>query len=451
MAPIITSPIDERRASRRRRFQRLAVGPAAICAVGFAGFATFAWWPALPEVATPSPSSFSPAVVAHGATLAAAGYCSTCHTAPGGQPFGGGYAMKSAFGTIYSTNISPDRATGIGSWSSTAFRRAMHEGVARNGSHLFPAFPYDHFTKISDDDVDALYAFIMSQKPVHAPAHPNALIPPLGIRALQAGWKLLFFRPGRFEPSPAYDAQWNRGAYLAEALDHCSACHSPRNLLGAERGGAARYSGAEVDGWLAPPLTAANPSPSPWTSDELRTYLFGGISRYHGTPAGPMSPAAHSLAALAPADRDALVRYIASLGGGDTRAWNVDAATAMALKISATSAGRQIDPDARFYVAACASCHYNSACAISPARPDLALNSAAHLSSPENLVRVILFGIDGPEGAPGMVMPAFGKGFSDADVAQLAAYLRRTRTDQPPWPNLQRIAAELRAQGRGID
>ena len=273
----------------------------------------------------------------------------------------------------------------------------------------------------------------------------------MGIRALQAGWKLLFFRPGRFEPSPAQDAQWNRGAYLAEALDHCSACHSPRNLLGAEQGGDARYSGASVDGWFAPPLTAANPSPSPWTSAELRAYLFQGISHFHGTPAGPMSPAAHSLSVLPQADQDALVRYIASIGGGDAQAGSAAAANGIALQINATSAGRQTDPDARFYVAACASCHYNGAGVITPARPDLALNSAAHLASPNNLIRVILFGIDGPEGAPGLVMPAFGRGFSDADVARLAAYLGRTRTDQPPWPNLQQTVAGLRTQGKGVE
>jgi mono/diheme cytochrome c family protein len=451
LARAITPSSDEEQTPRRRLFWRLAAGAVALGLAGLAGFAALAWRPALAEVETPSPSSFAPDVVARGATLAAAGYCFTCHTVPGGQPLGGGYAMKSAFGTIYSTNISPDRETGIGAWSKDAFRRAMHEGVARDGSHLFPAFPYDHFTKISDDDVDAIYAFIMSQKPVRAPAIPNALIPPLGIRSLQAGWKLLFFRPGRFEPSPTHNAQWNRGAYLAEALDHCSACHSPRNLLGAEQGGAARYSGASVDGWFAPPLTSANPSPSPWTSDELHAYLFEGISRFHGTPAGPMSPAAHSLFALPQEDQDALVRYIASIGGGDARDKKAAAANAVALEISATSAGRQIDLDARFYVAACASCHYNGAGAINPARPDLALNSAVHLSSPDNLIRVILFGIDTPEGALGLVMPAFGTGFSDADVARLAAYLRRTRTDQPSWPNLQETVAALRAQGKGVE
>jgi len=430
--------------------RRWALLAAAAGVIGLVGFAAFAWRPALPEVATPASSSFNPDVVARGAMLASIGYCSTCHSIPGGLPYGGGYAMKSPFGTLYSTNISPDRETGIGTWSKEAFRRAMHEGVARDGSHLFPGFPYDHFTKISDDDVDAIYAFMMTQPAVHAPAHPNELIFPLGIRALQAGWKLLFFRPGRFEPSPDHDALWNRGAYIAEAFSHCSACHTPRNPLGAEWGGASRYTGASVDGWFAPPLTAANPSPAPWTSDELHAYLFNGLSRFHGTPSGPMSPAAHSLAALSASDQDALVRYVASLRGGEADPQVAATAINRALQIDATSAGHQTERDVRLYVAACASCHYNGSAVINPNRPDLALNSAVHLADPANLIRVILFGIDTPEGAGGLVMPAFGSGLSDADVARIAAYLRRTRTNQPPWPDLETTVGKIRAQGKGV-
>jgi len=416
---------------------------------GVFGFAAIAWRAALPEVPTPASTSFDAEVVARGATLASAGYCSTCHSVRGGQPYAGGYAMKTGFGTLYSTNITPDRETGIGSWSKEAFRRAMHEGVARDGSHLFPGFPYDHFTKLTDDDVDAVYAFLMTQPAVNAPDQPNELPFPFGIRALQAGWKLLFFRSGRFESSAAHDAQWNRGAYLAEALSHCSSCHTSRNVLGAERGGADRYGGASVDGWFAPALTAANPSPVPWASDELHAYLFQGLSRFHGTPAGPMSPAAHGLAALSATDQDAIVSYMASLSGSDAQTGATAAITAKALQIDASNAGRQTDPDARLYVAACASCHYNGSTGIDPSRPELALNSAVHLSDPANLIRVILFGVDTPEGAAGMVMPAFGSGFDDVEVARIANYLRRTRTDQPPWPDLEKSVAAIRAQGKG--
>jgi len=356
--------------------------------------------------------------------------------------------MNTGFGTIYSTNITPDRETGIGAWSKEAFRRAMHEGVARDGSHLFPAFPYDHFTKLSDEDDDAIYAFLMTQAPAHAPDHPNEMPFPLGLRALQAGWKLLFFRAGRFEASADHDAQWNRGAYLAEGLSHCSSCHTPRNLLGAEKGARARYTGASVDGWFAPALTDANPSPVPWTQQELRSYLFAALSQFHGTPVGPMSPAAHGLSALSAYDQDALVRYVSWISQGDARSGPVAAASTQALKSEAANAGRNIDPDARLYLAACASCHYNST-SINPSRPELALNSAVFLPDPSNLIRVILFGIDTPEGEPHLVMPAFARGLSDADVGRIASYLRRTSTGLPPWPDLEKRVASIRKQGKG--
>jgi mono/diheme cytochrome c family protein len=162
-----------------------------------------------------------------------------------------------------------------------------------------------------------------------------------------------------------------------------------------------------------------------------------------------MSPAAHGLDALSTADQDALVTYVASLRGADVRPQAAATAMSRALGVNATNAGRQIDPDARFYVAACASCHYNSSVGINPSRPDLALNSAVHLADPANLIRVILFGIDAPEGASGLVMPAFGSGFTDAEVAQIAAYLRRTRTNEPPWPHLEKTVGGIRAQGKG--
>ena len=205
-----------------------------------------------------------------------------------GEKYAGGYEMATPFGVIYSTNITPDLETGIGAWSEAAFRRAMHEGVSRDGSHLFPVFSYDHFTKLSDDDVHALYAYFM---PGHPFMHrrPNGIPFPFNIRYLQAGWKLLFFRPGRFELDVAKSAEWNRGAYLAQGLSHCGACHTPRNLLGAEKAGNA-YGGAEIDNWVAPPLTAANPTPAPWTFEELYDYLRTGASELHGLPRDRCSP-----------------------------------------------------------------------------------------------------------------------------------------------------------------
>src|SRR3984885_14400677 len=359
----------------RTKLRRLALGAAAAGVVGLLGFAAFAWRPAIPEIATPLPSSFSADVVARGATLASVGYCSTCHSVKGGQLFAGGYAMKSPFGTLYSTNITPDRETGIGAWSKEAFRRAMREGVARDGSHLFPAFPYDHFTRLSDEDIHALYAFVMTQQPVHAENHPNEMPFPFGIRALQAGWKLLFFHPERFEPRDDRSPAWNRGAYLAEGLSHCSACHTPRGPLGEELT-SRLYQGASVDGWFAPALTAANPAPVPWTSAELHDYLTTGASHYHGTAAGPMASVTQGLGALSAEDKQALVTYVEAIGDGDARAAHTASAVSSALDVDAQDRSRMASAGGRLFVAACASCHYNRAPDVNPDRPDVGLNRA---------------------------------------------------------------------------
>ena len=213
-------------------FKKLVIAVVALGCLGLAGFGILAWRPAIAPVVPPAAESFAPELVAKGEALAGGGYCAECHTTKGGQKFAGGFAFATPFGVLYSTNITPDPETGIGTWSEVAFRRAMHEGVSRDGSHLFPVFTYDHFTKLSDEDVRALYAYFMTRAPVHAPAQPIAIPFPFNIRYLQAGWKLLFFRPGRFEPDAAKSAEWNRGAYLAQGLSHCGACHTPRNLLG---------------------------------------------------------------------------------------------------------------------------------------------------------------------------------------------------------------------------
>ena len=357
--------------------------------------------------------------------------------------FAGGYAMATPFGVIYSTNITPDRETGIGAWSEAAFARAMHEGVARDGSHLFPAFPYDHFTKVSDEDVKAIYAFLMTRPPVRATTPANTIPFPLNIRLLQEGWKILFFRPGRFEPAAGKSEEWNRGAYLALGLSHCGACHTPRNLLGAEKANDA-YGGAVVDNWTAPALTAANPSPTLWSRNELFTYLRNGVTVFHGVAAGPMSPVAHGLSTVPDADIQAIAAYFADIDQAGERSVSADSAVARAMSSERIASSEHLDPGARLYDVACASCHYNSRPVPPAARPDLALDSPAYLPDPTNLIQVILHGVRADEGIPGVVMPGFS-GLSDADIAHIAAYLRRTHASLPPWPDLDaRIAAVRR-------
>jgi len=430
--------------------KKLLFGVVVLACLGLAGFGVLAWQPVIAPIVPPDAKTFAPELIAKGEALAGGGYCAACHTAKGGERFAGGYAMETPFGVIYSTNITPDRETGIGTWSEAAFRRAMHEGVSRDGSHLLPVFSYDHFTRLSDDDVRALYAYFMTRTPVHAARKPNGISFPFNIRYLQAGWKLLFFRPGRFEPDAEKSAEWNRGAYLALGLSHCGACHTPRNLLGAEKPGNA-YGGAVIDNWVAPALTAANPAPAPWTREELYDYLRTGRSVLHGTAAGPMSPVVQGLAALPDSDVRAIAIYFADVDKAADRLPSVSAAVGHAMSFASAKVDDRFDTDARLYTAACASCHYNSGSLPLAARPDLALNSAAHLSDPSNLIQVILRGISADEGMPDVVMPAFGGALSDADVARIVAYLRRTRTSLPPWPDLPAKIAAIRRQNGATD
>jgi mono/diheme cytochrome c family protein len=283
----------------------------------------------------------------------------------------------------------------------------------------------------------------MTRPPVWARAPANTIPFPFNIRAFQEGWKILFFRSGRFESVAGKSAEWNRGAYLALGLSHCGACHTPRNLLGAEKAGDA-YAGAVVDNWIAPPLSAANPAPVPWTHDELQSYLRNGVSVLHGTAAGPMSPVVHGLSALPQSDVQAIAIYFADVDHARDRLASVDPAVSRAMSYAPLGTGQEIDADARLYTAACASCHYNSGSMPLAVRPDLALNSALNLSNPTNLIQAILHGISAEEGIPGVVMPSFAAAFSDADIARIVAYLRRTRTNLPPWPNLETKVAAMR-------
>jgi mono/diheme cytochrome c family protein len=207
-----------------------------VVAVG-AAFVALAWRPAIAPIDPPVRSSFDPALIQRGAALAAIGGCVSCHTAPDGTPYAGGLALATPFGTIHGTNITPDPQTGIGRWPEAAFMRALREGVRLDGRHLYPVFPYDHYTRVSDDDVRALYAFLMTREPVHARAPENDLVFPLKVRTLIAGWKLLFFEGAIFRPDASQSAEWNRGAYLAEGLGHCGSCHTPRNVLGGPKKG----------------------------------------------------------------------------------------------------------------------------------------------------------------------------------------------------------------------
>jgi nicotinate dehydrogenase subunit B len=398
---------------------------------------------AIAPISPPDPSVYSAATIARGAQLAALGNCAECHTALGGALYAGGRALETPFGTIYGTNITPDAETGIGAWSYPAFARAMREGLHRDGRQLYPAFPYTHFARTSEADLQALYAYLMAQPAVRTIQPANALAFPFKLRPLLAGWNALFHQRRAFKPDPARSELWNRGAYLVEGLGHCSACHSPRNALGAERR-EAYLGGGFAQGWEAPPLTSVSQAPIPWSEDELFTYLRTGQSRFHGVAAGPMAPVVRELAALPDQDIRAMANY---LGSFNDTALDATAANVRAAKLEhATQVSVAASTGARLYQGACAVCHEVGGLPLFGSRPSLALNSNLHSATPDNLVQIILHGITEPASSDLGYMPAFGNSMSDAQVDELVSFLRKQfAPDKPAWTGVRETIARVRA------
>jgi mono/diheme cytochrome c family protein len=404
--------------------------------------------PAIAPIDSPTRSSFDPQLLSRGAELAVIGNCNDCHTAPGGKPYAGGRALKTPFGTIYGTNITPDPETGIGRWSEAAFSRALREGLDRQGRHLYPAFPYDHFTKLNDEDVKSIYAFIMTRDPVRAETPPNALPFPFNIRALIGVWKRLFFERGIWQPDAGQSAEWNRGAYLAEGLGHCGACHTPRNALGAEKK-KEFFAGGEAEGWHAPPLNARSPSPMPWTAASLYAYLRTGVDDLHAVPAGSMAPVVHNLAAAPERDVRAIATYVASVIGLPTPERQTQAQQlleqAKRREISAArvdagtpkASGETATDGAAIYAGACGICHDSGRTTSSGGALPLALSIAVALPTPRNLIYIIQQGIIPPEHEPGRFMPSFDGALTSEQMAALVAYIRTDLGKAPAWQNVR--------------
>jgi len=399
--------------------------------------------PVAPD-AVPARASFDPALIAQGAQLATMGNCQACHTAEGGRSFAGGRALGSPYGTFYTSNITPDPDTGIGRWSEQAFARALREGLDREGNHLYPAFPYEYYTRLSDEDIHALYAYIATREPVRAPNHPHELKAPFNSRALVGVWKALYFKPGAFQPDPARGAQWNRGAYLVNGLGHCSACHSPRNSLGAEKKDEL-FSGGDAEGWHGPALNARSPAPVPWTAEQLFKYLRTGLDDAHAIAAGPMEPVVRNLGRAPEEDVRAMAAYLAALAGRPSaeRIKKAEAALAQA-KAGSRADGR----GAEVYAGACAACHDRGREAGSGGALFLALGSATTLPTSANLLRIALDGIAPPEGEPGRAMPGFADALTDGQVKDLAAYIRSEFGRAAAWTDVDEELKKIREEKR---
>ena len=383
----------------------------------------------------PPPRGFDRALVLQGARLAAVGNCITCHTAPTGRAYAGGYPIHTPFGTVYGTNITPDAETGIGKWSEAEFVRAMREGVDRGGNHLYPAFPYEYFTRLTDADLHALYAFVMTREPVRATPPPNRILVP---RPAVALWKARYFKPGRFAPDPSRTAAWNQGAYLVESLADCSACHTPRTALGAEKKKDAYLTGGEVDGWHAPALDTSSPSPLPWTVESLAGYLHSGLVDGHAITAGPMHPVVVNLSQVPAQDVRAIAEYIVSIDTRSSAEREQRRRAALAAPVSRAARpgdDRALRNGAALYAGACGDCHDRGRAAEGGALP-LPLAIGLTLPTPRNLIHIIRGGI-----VPGVHdtrpwMPEFRGALTDEELADLLVYLR-SLTDRPPWPDVQ--------------
>jgi len=423
----------------QRLFTGIVVGLAAVLLAGFA----VAWHPAIAPIEPPAAASFDRTDIKRGEGLALIGDCTACHTSNAAKPLAGGRPMATPFGTVFTSNITPDRETGIGSWSREAFVRAMRSGVAQNGEHLYPAFPYDHFTRASDQDLAALYAWLMTRAPVSARPPANQLREPFGWRPLIAVWNLRYLREGPWADDPKQSADWNHGRALVEGLAHCGGCHTPRDRFGAEDKARA-YDGAMIEGWYAPPLNARSPAVRAWTADRLFTYLRTGLSPSHAAAAGPMGTVTRALDRAPEQDVRAIAVYVASLMA------NAPAAKQDLPTPDNQQVADQAHPEAALlFAGACAGCHGAGAPMMQQGRPPLSWGTPLHEDGPHDTVRIIMAGLAPPGGPSGPAMPAFADYFTDRQLADLAAYLRARYTDKPPWPDIAQAIGAARLE-RGL-
>jgi mono/diheme cytochrome c family protein len=371
-------------------------------------------------------------LVKRGEYLTRAGDCVACHTADKSRPFAGGQPIGTPFGTIYTSNITPDAETGIGTWTDAEFLRAMREGIGKDGKRLYPAFPYPSYTRVAERDLLAIRAYLNTVAPVHYTPPGNELAFPFNQRWLMFFWNLLNFDRGRFVPDPKQNPLWNRGAYLVEGLGHCEECHTPRNFMQGLKT-TDRFSGEVQAGWLAYNITPDKTHGiGDWSDEDLTHYLATGVAPGRASAAGPMaSVVANSTQYLSTEDLRAIcvyLRTIAPVAGGATRVrardqWGKPVDDVERLR-GATVTGVN---GGQLFIANCATCHGWTGQGIgadSPlAYPSLIHNSIVGATDAGNLAMVILHGVERPTKAGDVLMPGFAAELDDDEVASLTNYL----------------------------
>ncbi len=392
-------------------------------------------------VLVPAPiESFSNATVEHGRYLSKAGNCSSCHTEAGGMPYSGGVEFQTPFGIMYSTNITPDKASGIGSWSFNDFYRAMKQGVRPDGSHLYPAFPYTDFAKLTDEDLASLYLYFQSITPVVTQATVNELNFPFSQRALLGPWKWLFHDAETFVPDPDKSELWNRGAYLTEGPGHCGACHSPRNIFGAEKAhlamtGGVHMSEVKLGGhrlWSAVNLTGHSTGLASWSEKDLVDYLQTGISD-KAVVHGPMTKVVMgSTQHLSESDLTAIAHYLKTLPEN-------------AQKPAKSASPEELAAGEVVYTVHCGSCHLPTGKGSEGMGVSLEGNPIVQAADPASLLNVILYGPHLPP-RPFSVdrsnMKMFGKRLSDEEIAHLSSYVRNSFGNQGSVVSPEQVAQQ---------
>jgi mono/diheme cytochrome c family protein len=377
----------------------------------------------IPVLAAAAPADQpNAALIARGKYLTDLGDCVSCHTAHDGPKFAGGRYMPTPFGPISTPNITPDKQTGIGTWSDEDFYRALHQGIARHHEYLYPVMPYPWFTKVTRSDVLAIKAYLFSLPPVHAPRKPSHLAFPFDIRAGLAVWDALFLRTGTFRPDPTQSAEVNRGAYIVQGLGHCGECHNGRNLLGDSRLARA-LQGAPIQDWYAPDITSdVHTGIGRFSDQQLFQFLKTGVAPGMGIAVGPMGEAVHdSLSKLTDADVRSIIAYLKSTSPEPSYTTGHETAYA-----GPDPAGRGT------YLSNCASCHQLDGKGIPGSIPSLVGNGAVLAQGSADVIRVVLGGIEAHDHyAP---MPAVGAGMTDAQVASVVNYIRQAWGNAAP-PN----------------
>jgi mono/diheme cytochrome c family protein len=384
--------------------------------------------------AGPARAEPSPEDVAHGKALVEAGDCASCHTADPVKPFAGGKRIDTPFGAIYSPNLTPDRDTGIGGWSDQDFYTALRYGVAPNGSRYYPAFPYPNFTKLTRDDILSIRAYLATLAPFNNTAPKPELRFPLNFRVLMRAWDYLFFKPGIFEPDQNKSAAWNRGGYLITGLSHCGACHTPKNVFGADRRGRA-LAGGPVQGWFAPRLDgAARSGLKSWSVDDIVEYLQSGRNAKSHADGLMAEVVVNSTSKMSDGDVRAIAVYLKDLPEGPAEA-QVTAPPESSMK-----AGGEI------YAHACVSCHETDGSGAPRIYPPLPGNALLQSTDPANTLRIILDGaqtVTTPRAPNAGSMPAY-KQLSDQQVANVTNYIRNSWGNAGPLVTADQVAKARR-------